>query len=119
MLDTDIFIRETGLIDKAINGHSGLVQSVGKPFVLSKLCSTTRGTNYGWTLPKGTKSPWNGVPIYPSVTLNSMVIQQPGNAHGLNQDDYASSLTRGCVAVGTSAGRHSVLVLGRRGVGFA
>jgi len=91
MMDTATFVQETNLINGAIAGRVGLVQTVGKPFVLSKLCSTTRGTNYGWSLPKSVGSNWKGVAVYPSVTLNSMVIQQPGNAHGLGQDDYAST----------------------------
>lgn len=95
MEDTSWFVEHSAKIDRALAAAGGLpqggiVQTVGKGFCLSNQATSQRGVNYGWNMPKG--STLAGVPLYPSVTLSSLVIQQPGTAHGLSQDDYASTL---------------------------
>lgn len=93
MMSTEIFEYHTSLVDEAVGSWKmGIVQSCAKPFVIAKAASAQHGVNYGWHLPVGTPSPWRGVSIYPSVTENAMVIQQPSTWHGLDQDDYASGL---------------------------
>jgi hypothetical protein len=59
------------VIDNALGQHSGMAE------------------NYGWYLPLGTKSPWQGVAIYPSVTSKALVIQQPSWAHDASHSDYS------------------------------
>lgn len=99
MMSTAWWQRHTDHINAALQkvGYNGdgLVQSVGKPFVLTNklLDHPGRGCNYGWHVAPGTPNPWAGVPIYRAETDGSeRVIQQPGFAHGLDQNDYASTV---------------------------
>jgi hypothetical protein len=94
MMSTDTFIHHSSLIDQAIGNSSrnGIIMTTGKPFCLSNAATAAHGVNYGWHLPLSTPKPWEGIAIYPSVTLTSQVIQQPGTAHSLDQDDYASTV---------------------------
>lgn len=108
MMNSSWFIKHSGRIDAAMKtaGYKGgIVQTLGKPWMISNQLATHAGKaeNYGWALPPGTKSPWNGVAIYPAVTSKAMVIQQPGWAHGLDQADYSETvqlLNRWCVVDG-------------------
>lgn len=96
MEKTEAFVRHTNLVDRAIQEaggrpSTGIIMSLEKSFILSNQASAAHGVNYGWyvNVPYGTTN-WLGVPVHPSVTLTSTVIQQPGTWHGLDQDDYAS-----------------------------
>ena len=99
MLLTHWFVKESQRIDAAIADAGGLpaggiAQTVGKPWMISNLLLAHPGksVNYGWNLPLGTANPWLGVPLYPSVTNTSLVIQQPSYFHVLNEADYAETI---------------------------
>lgn len=85
---------ESQRIDAAIakaGGTDGIVGTVGKHWVIDNALLQHAGMaeNYGWHLPRGTKSPWQGVGIYPSVTMTAMVIQQPSWTHDPSHTDYS------------------------------
>ena len=94
--------------------NGGIVGTVGKHWVLTNGLNTHPGMacNYGWYLPLGTKSPWNGVGIYPSNTLRALLIQQPGYAHASSHVDYsqqANFMHRDCKVDGQPRDLASVL----------
>lgn len=102
MLTTHWFVKESARIDAALVAagyQSGIVQTVGKPWVISNLLNTHPGKaiNYGWHVPpgsvSGTPPTWQGTPAYLSPTLPGIyVLQQPGYAHGLDEADYAETI---------------------------
>lgn len=118
MENSSWFVKHSARIDAALAaaGYSGgIVQTVGKPWMISNqlLSHSGKSENYGWHLPPGTKSPWNGVAIYPAVTTKALVIQQPGWAHGLDQADYSETcqfVNRWCVVDGAKRDIADVLM---------
>ena len=105
MMTTEWFKKHSSAIDAAIAkaGATGLVQTTGKPWMIDEalLSHGGRAENYGWHMPLG--ATLQGVPLHPSVTSTSQVIQQPGWAHGLDQADYSETVTlvrRDCVVDG-------------------
>jgi hypothetical protein len=118
MENSSWFVKHSGRIDAAIKAAgytTGIVQTIGKPWMISNalLSHPGKAENYGWHLPPGTKSPWKGIAIYPSVTTKAMVIQQPGWAHGLDQADYSETVqlvNRWCVVDGVKRDLADVLM---------
>jgi len=116
---TVAMLREDGLISAALAKAGGvetggIVQSVGKHWVITNDLAKHPGMacNYGWNVPAGTKSPWEGIPVYPSVTETSMVIQQPGFMHNLLQFDESQNcivVSRSCVVDGVTRDLGDVL----------
>lgn len=105
-VETNTMVDHTARVERAIAAaggrpRTGIVMSLEKGFVLSNQASSVHGVNFGWYLPLSVGSNWKGVSVYPSVTLNARVVQQPSTFHGLDQDDYASGvvLVRKDVAV--------------------
>lgn len=84
-------VSHSACIDKklaAAGGASpgGIVQTVGKTWVLSNKLSTSVAMNMGWHLEK----PLGGVPFDPAPTLpGAHMIQSPGTAHGPGHIDYS------------------------------
>jgi hypothetical protein len=111
-------ISESQKIDAALLAagvvESGkIVQTTGKHWVIDNATLGGKACNYGWHLPAGTPSPWQGVPVYPSVTSNSMVIQQPGTAHNPQHIDYSQTCTlvnRWCMVDGQKRDLADVLI---------
>ena len=111
--------QESQKMDAAISRVGGseagdIIGTVGKHWVIDNALSQHPGMaeNYGWFLPPGTKTPWQGVPVYPSVTLGPLVIQQPSWAHDPSHVDYsqqASFMHRDCKVDGKSEDLASVL----------
>ena len=69
-----------------------LVSSVGKHFVLHARVTERTGINYGWPVHRSecVNLTWLGTPTSPAVTGGDFrVLQSPGGAHGLDQDDYS------------------------------
>jgi hypothetical protein len=103
-------LKESSLIDAALAKAGGadpgqIVQTVGKHWVISNTLTTHPGKacNYGWMVPAATTSPWQGVAVYPSVTLTAKVIQQPSWAHDASHLDYSQTCVlahRRCVVDG-------------------
>jgi hypothetical protein len=86
---------------------SDLLETVGKHWIIDDdvLSHPGKATNYGWMLPGGTKSPWQGIAVYPSVTGQAMVIQQPSWAHDVSHLDYSQIcklVYRACLVNGQS-----------------
>ena len=75
-------------LDNAIGSSDGCC-FCQKTWILSNSLSQTAAANYGFLLPSGTKSPWQGIACYPSVTNTAMVIQQVGTAHNAQHTDYS------------------------------
>jgi len=92
----------------------GILGTVGKHWVIDSALTqhSDKAENYGWYMPAGTKSPWNGVAIYPSVTTKALVIQQPSWAHDPSHVDYSQQacfMHRSCKADGQPADLANVL----------
>lgn len=111
--------QESLKMENAIASEGGrpdgaIVGTVGKHWVLSNLLVAHPGyaVNAGWYLPLGTKSPWNGVSIYPSPTLRALLIQQPSTAHDPQHVDYSQQcclMHRDCKVDGVAQDLASVL----------
>jgi len=73
MSDTDRMVRHSREVDEKVSGRSGLIENVGKHWVLANGLITvpSRAANYGWFLP-------NGRPIQPLAY-----------AHNLEHVDYS------------------------------
>jgi hypothetical protein len=97
MLTTHWFVKESARIDAALaaaGDGSGIIQTVGKPWMLTNLLNAHPGKacNYGWHVPPGTvaANKWEGTPAYASQTLPGIyVLQQPSYAHALDEADYS------------------------------
>jgi len=102
MATTHWMVKYSARVDAALAAaggapEGGIVQTVGKPFVLSNLLLAHPGksVNYSWYCPPGSVSggKWQAqnVPAYPSVSLPDVyVLQQPSWGHNAYQSDYAS-----------------------------
>lgn len=111
--------QESAKIDAAVQAAGGLetgaiLGTVGKHWVIDNALQQHPGMaeNYGWYLPHGTPSPWQGVAIYPSVTLQAQVIQQPSWAHDPSHTDYSQQcclMHRSCRADGQDRDLSDVL----------
>jgi hypothetical protein len=80
-------IAHSACVEKQISGPTnGIIQTVGKTWVLSNKLSLKTAMNMGWYLEK----PMAGVPFDPAPTLaGAHMIQSPGTAHGPNHCDYS------------------------------
>lgn len=113
-------VLESQKMDAAIEAVGGaeagsLVGTTGKDWILDNgaLAHPGKATNFGWFLPKGTASPWRGVPIYPSPGLTAMVVQQPSWAHDIAHADYSQQcvlVSRSCTVDGQPRDLLDVLV---------
>ena len=105
--------QESAKIDTLVAAAGGrdrgaILGTVGKHWCITNTLLTHAGKacNYGWFLPAGTPSPWGGIAIYPSVTLDALVIQQPSWAHDASHVDYSqqcSLVHRSCKLDGVEA----------------
>jgi hypothetical protein len=83
--------RHSACVDRELaaaggNPTNGIVQTVGKTWVLSNLLSPTIAMNMGWHLVQ----PLPGVPYDPAPTLHGeYLIQSPGTHHDPNFVDYS------------------------------
>lgn len=98
------------VLAKANYTQGTLAQSVGKPFILRKGISATVGCNFGWHV-RGPGPPY-AVTLPAAQPFPFHVIQDPGFAHGLNQNDYASTgqlVSRYCEIDGAPADFYDVI----------
>lgn len=79
---------QSAKIDAAIAGRAGLVSSVGKDWVFSKLATSSKAVNYGGHVM--TKASPHGP--WPAQTTTARVWQQPGTAHNYDHADYSQLL---------------------------
>jgi hypothetical protein len=116
---TAAMVKESQRQDAAISTAGGvetggIVGTLAKHWCIdnSLLQHAGMAENYGWMKPAGTKSPWAGIAIYPSVTLTAMVIQQPSWAHDPSHSDYSQQcclMHRACKVDGVDADLAAVL----------
>ncbi len=119
MMTNAWFVRQSAAVDAAIAAagySSGIVQTVGKPWMISNALEAHagHGENYGWHTPPGTGATYKGAPTYASVTLPGVrVLQQPGWTHDFAfQADYAETcvlLRADCVVDGVARKTGDVL----------
>jgi hypothetical protein len=112
-------VKHSAAIDAAIEkaGGSGIVQTTGKPWILTNdlLTHPGKACNYGWNVP-GTGSSWLGVYVARPASDPSLpfrVIQDPGYAHGLDQADFSETCTivhRACIVDGAPMDLADLLV---------
>jgi hypothetical protein len=111
MLTSEWWKKHSAAIDAALakaGYRSGIVQTTGKPWMISNALEqhVGHGENYGWHCPPGTGASYQGAPAYQSVTMPTIrVLQQPGWAHALDEDDYSETVTlvhRSCVVDGVA-----------------
>jgi hypothetical protein len=78
-----------------VSKDAGIVGTVGKDWILDNrlLDHAGRAINYGWFLPNGTPSPWQGVPLYSAPGRTAMLIQPAGWAHDIVHADYSQTCT--------------------------
>jgi len=82
-------------VDAAVAGRTGLVDNAGKWWVLVSKLATSAGKacNFGWRVPKvDAQNHWRSIPTEADVDGKHRVIQGPGTAHGLEQDDYSQTV---------------------------
>jgi hypothetical protein len=98
---SDGMIKHSACVDKQIvRPTSGIIQTVGKTWVLSNRISQTVACNMGWHLEKQIQ----GVPFDPAPTLpGAHMIQSPGFRHNPQHVDYSQIvllIARDCVVDG-------------------
>lgn len=106
--------QDAGLANAGGLEAGAILGTVGKHWVIDNSLKAHPGKaeNYGWFLPAGTKSPWGGVAIYPSVTSKALVIQQPSWAHDASHNDYSQQcclMHRSCRVDGSDRDLSDVL----------
>lgn len=94
-------IRHSACVDRQIvTPTNGIIQSVGKTWVLSNKLSTRIAENMGWHLEKQI----SGVPFDPAPTLpGAHMIQSPGTRHAPSHVDYSQIclfVAKDCVVAG-------------------
>jgi hypothetical protein len=89
-------VLESQRMDAAIAaaGGSGIIGTTGKDWILDNvvLDHPGRAINFGWFLPAGTPSPWEGVPLYPSPGRTALLIQPASWAHDIAHADYSQQI---------------------------
>jgi len=101
---TEAMIKHSSCIDAQLARMSvpanGIVQTVGKTWVLSNKLSNTVAMNDGWHIEKQIP----GVPFDPAPTLpGAHMIQSPGTRHGPLHADYSQIclfVSKGCIVDG-------------------
>ncbi len=80
-------------VGAAVGQQAGLVQNVGKHWVLDNQTTPARAVLYGWHVPTHRNSLWKGIPVAPSTSTPDLwVIQQATPAHRYDYADYAMTL---------------------------
>lgn len=86
-------VKHSTAIDKEIAGRTGMVQSVGKHWILTnKIAANGLAANYGWHF---TGATYQGMRGEVSVTGNGRVLQGIGTRHNSAHADYSQT----CVLV--------------------
>jgi len=76
-----------------VNGKRGIVENVGKHWVLHEKLSATRAVLYGWHVEDVHDGEWNGLRAYPSASApGRFVVQPPSDAHDHHYHDYSTTL---------------------------
>jgi|ERR1700722_5693563 len=115
MATTARMVLESQKMNAAIVEAGGIVGTTGKDWILDNavLKHPGRAINFGWFLPKGTSSPWQGVPLYPSPGRTALLIQPASWAHDAAHCDYSQQcclVDKTCTVDGQTRNLVDVLV---------